>query len=90
MALRNIPHQIKTTSAAENRFLLIFSPAGFETFLDTTAVPAPEGVPALTEPPKVANQNVMESAASYGIPVRIVRSVGNGTGVSGVVMKTLV
>ena len=64
LALRNIPHQIKTTSAAENRFLLIFSPAGFETFLDTTTVPAPEGVPAPTEPPKVANQNEMELAAS--------------------------
>jgi hypothetical protein len=56
LAPRNIPHQIKNTSAAENRFLLIFSPAGFENFVDATAVPAPEGAPAPTEPPKVAGE----------------------------------
>jgi quercetin dioxygenase-like cupin family protein len=67
LAPRNIPHQIKNTGAAENRFLLIFSPAGFENFIDATAIPAPEGAPAPTEPPKVAIQNVMELAASYGI-----------------------
>jgi quercetin dioxygenase-like cupin family protein len=66
-APRNIPHEIKNTGAAENRFLLIFSPAGFENFIDATAVPAPGGAPAPTEPPKVAVQNVMELAASYGI-----------------------
>ena len=47
--------------------LLVFSPAGFENFIDATAVTAPEGAPAPTEPPPVAVQNVMELAASYGI-----------------------
>jgi quercetin dioxygenase-like cupin family protein len=67
LAPRNIPHQLKNTGAAENRYLLVFSPAGFENFIDATAVTAPEGAPAPTEPPQVAVQNVMELAASYGI-----------------------
>ena len=66
-APRNIPHQLKNTGQAENRYLLVFSPAGFENFIDATAVTAPEGAPAPTEPPPVAVQNVMELAASYGI-----------------------
>jgi quercetin dioxygenase-like cupin family protein len=64
---RNTPHQIKNTGTAENRFLRVFSPAGFENLMDATAIPAPEGAPAPTEPPKVAVQNLMEIAASYGI-----------------------
>jgi quercetin dioxygenase-like cupin family protein len=67
LAPRNIPHQLKNTGTAENRYLLVFSPAGFENFIDATAVAAPEGAPAPTEPPRVAVQNVMELAASYGI-----------------------
>lgn len=67
LAPRDIPHQLKNTGAAENRYLLVFSPAGFENFIDATAVTAPEGAPAPTEPPPVAVQNVMELAASYGI-----------------------
>ena len=67
LAPRNIPHQLKNTGTAENRYLLVFSPAGFENFIDATAVTAPEGAPAPTEPPPVAVQNVMELAASYGI-----------------------
>jgi len=67
LAPRNIPHQLKNTGAVENRYLLVFSPAGFENFIDATAVTAPEGAPAPTEPPPVAVQNVMELAASYGI-----------------------
>ena len=67
LAPRNIPHQLKNTGAVENRYLLVFSPAGFENFIDATAVTAPEGAPAPTEPPPVAIQNVMELAASYGI-----------------------
>jgi quercetin dioxygenase-like cupin family protein len=70
LAPRNIPHQLKNTGAAENRYLLVFSPAGFENFIDGTAVAAPEGAPAPTEPPPVAIQNVMELAASYGIHFR--------------------
>ena len=67
LAPRNIPHQIKNTGREENRFLLVFSPAGFENFIDATAVTAPEGAAAPTEPPRVAVENVMELAASYGI-----------------------
>ncbi len=67
LAPRNIPHQLRNTGRAENRYLIVFSPAGFENFLEATAVTAPEGAPAPTEPPGVAVQNVMELAASYGI-----------------------
>jgi quercetin dioxygenase-like cupin family protein len=67
LAPRNIPHQLKNTGTAENRYLLVFSPAGFENFIDATAVTAPEGASAPTEPPPVAVQNVMELAVSYGI-----------------------
>jgi quercetin dioxygenase-like cupin family protein len=66
-APRNIPHQLKNTGKTENRYLLVFSPAGFENFIDATAVTAPEGASAPTEPPRVAIQNVMDLAASYGI-----------------------
>jgi len=66
-APRNIPHQLKNTGETENRYLLVFSPAGFENFIDATAVTAPEGASAPTEPPRVAIQNVMDLAASYGI-----------------------
>ena len=67
LAPRNIPHQLKNTGTAENRYLLVFSPAGFENFIDATAVAAPDDAAAPTEPPPVAIQNVMELAASYGI-----------------------
>ena len=67
LAPRNIPHQIQNSGRVENRYLLVFSSAGFENFIDATAVIAPEGSPAPTEPPPVAVQNVMELAASYGI-----------------------
>ena len=67
LAPGNIPHQLKNTGRAENRYLLVFSPAGFENFIDATAVTAPKGAPAPTEPYPVAVQNVMELAASYGI-----------------------
>jgi hypothetical protein len=66
-APRIIPRQIKNTGTSGNRYLLVFSPAGFENFIDATAVTAPEDAPAPTEPPKVAIQNVRELAASYGI-----------------------
>jgi len=67
LAPRNIPHQLKNTGIAENRYLLVFSPAGFENFIDATAVTAPDGAPAPTQPTPVAVQNVMEMAAGYGI-----------------------
>jgi quercetin dioxygenase-like cupin family protein len=64
---RNIPHQIKNTGTAENRFLRVFTPAGFENLMDAMAVTSPEGALAPTELPKVAVQSVMELAASYGV-----------------------
>ncbi len=67
LAPRNIPHQLKNTGIAENRYLLVFSSAGFENFIDATAVTAPDGAPAPAQPPPVAVQNVMELAAGYGI-----------------------
>jgi quercetin dioxygenase-like cupin family protein len=67
LAPRNIPHEIKNTGTTENRYLIVFSPAGLEKFLKATAVTALEDTPASTEPPPVAVQNVMEVAASYGI-----------------------
>src|SRR5258708_3170535 len=48
-APRNIPNQLKNTGRTENRYLLVFSPAGFENFIDATAVTAPECASAPTE-----------------------------------------
>ena len=67
LAPRNMPHHLKNTGRTQNHYLIVFSPAGFEDFLEATAVTAPEGATAPTEPPPVAVQNVMELAASYGI-----------------------
>jgi hypothetical protein len=67
MAPRDIPHQLRNSGNVENHYLLVFSPSGFEGFLKETAVPAPNGAAAPTEPPGVAVGNVLELAASYGI-----------------------
>jgi hypothetical protein len=45
----------------------VFSPSGFEGFLQATAIPAPDHAVAPTEPPAVAIQNVHELAADFGI-----------------------
>jgi|SRR5262245_44105858 len=67
MAPRDIPHQLRNPGTAENHYLIMFSPSGFEEFLKVTAVPAPNDAPAPTEPPSVALRNVHELAARFGI-----------------------
>ena len=67
IAPRDIPHQLRNSGDAENHYLLVFSPSGFEEFLKATAVPAPDNAVAPTEPPAVAVRNVLELAAGYGI-----------------------
>jgi mannose-6-phosphate isomerase-like protein (cupin superfamily) len=64
---RDIPHQLRNSGKVENHYLIEFSPPGFEEFLKTTAVPAPDNAVAPTEPPPVAVRNVVEFAADYGI-----------------------
>jgi quercetin dioxygenase-like cupin family protein len=73
MAPRDIPHQLRNSGNAENYYLLIFSPPGFEDFLKETAVPAPDNAVAPTEPqlraddPSIAIRKVHELSADYGI-----------------------
>jgi Cupin domain len=54
IAPRDIPHQLRNSGNAENHYLLMFSPSGFEGFLKATAVPAPANAVAPTKPPAVA------------------------------------
>jgi mannose-6-phosphate isomerase-like protein (cupin superfamily) len=65
MAPRNIPHRLRNPGKVENHYLLMFSPPGFDEFLQVTAIPAPGN--AVTGPPPVATRNVREVAADYGI-----------------------
>jgi uncharacterized RmlC-like cupin family protein len=67
IAPRDIPHQLRNSGNAENHYLIMFSPSGFEGFLKATAVPAPDSAVAPTKPPAVAVRNVHELAADYGI-----------------------
>ena len=67
IAPRDIPHQLRNSGDTENHYLLMFSPSGFEGFLQATAVPAPNNAVAPTEPPAVAVRNVHQLAADYGI-----------------------
>ena len=67
LAPRDIPHQLRNSGNVENRYILLFSPSGFEEFVMATAVPAPQDAVAPTEPPAVAVRNVLELAADYGI-----------------------
>ena len=67
VAPRDIPHQLRNSGDVENHYLLIFWPSGFEGFLETTAVPAPDNAVAPTEPPAAAVRNVHELASQYGI-----------------------
>jgi quercetin dioxygenase-like cupin family protein len=64
---RDVPHRLRNSGNAENHYLIVFSPSGFEEFLKVTAVPAPENAVAPTEPPAVAIRSVLELATSYGI-----------------------
>jgi quercetin dioxygenase-like cupin family protein len=67
IAPRDIPHQLRNSGNTENHYLIMFSPSGFEGFLQVTAVAAPENAVAPSEPPPVAIRNVHELAAEYGI-----------------------
>src|SRR5215469_2182738 len=67
LAPRDIPHKLRNSGNAENRYLLLFSPSGFEEFVMATAVPAPQDAVAPTEPPVVAVQNVHKLATDFGI-----------------------
>ena len=67
MAPRDIPHQLRNPGGAENHYLLVFSPPGFEEFLRLTAVPAPDNAAAPTKPPAISVQNVHELAIDFGI-----------------------
>jgi len=67
LAPRDIPHQLRNSGSAENHYLLVFSPSGFEEFIMATAVPAPADAVAPTEPPAVAVENVHNLATSFGI-----------------------
>jgi quercetin dioxygenase-like cupin family protein len=60
-------HQLRNSGDAENHYLIMFSPSGFEGFLKATTVPAPDNAVAPTKPPAVAVRNVHEFAADYGI-----------------------
>src|SRR6516165_5034828 len=62
LAPRDIPHQLRNSGNVENRYLLLFSPSGFEDFVMATAVPAPQDAVAPTEPPAVAVRKVLELA----------------------------
>ena len=66
-APRDIPHQLRNSGNVENHYLIIFSPSGFEGFLDATALPAPDHAAAPTEPPAITVRNVHELATDYGI-----------------------
>jgi len=67
IAPRNIPPQLRNSGNVANHYLIMFSPAGFEEFLKTTSVPAPDNAVSPTEPPRIAVQNVFELASDYGI-----------------------
>ena len=67
IAPRAIPHQIRNSGVVENRYLLTFSPSGFEGFVMATAVPAPDNAAAPTTPSATAVRNVHDLATEYGI-----------------------
>ena len=73
MAPRNIPHQLRNSGNVENRYLLIFSPSGFEEFVMAAAVPAPDNAVAPTErqlqdeDPSLSIQRIHKLATEYGI-----------------------
>jgi len=73
MAPRHIPHQLRNPGNAENHYLLMFSPSGFEEFVMATAIPASDKAAAPSErqlrveDPSAAVQNVHQLATKYGI-----------------------
>jgi quercetin dioxygenase-like cupin family protein len=67
IAPRGIPHQLRNCGDAENHYLLVFAPAGFEEFLELTGVPAAINAAAPTEPLPTPVRNVRALADEYGI-----------------------
>jgi quercetin dioxygenase-like cupin family protein len=67
IAPRDIPHHLRNCGSLENHYLLMFSPSGFEGFVQETAIPAPDNAVAPTKPPAIAVRNVHELATDYGI-----------------------
>ena len=73
IAPRNIPHELRNSGSTTNHYLLVFSPAGFESFVMATALPAPTNAVAPTERQlqgeelSAAIENVHRLAAEYGI-----------------------
>jgi quercetin dioxygenase-like cupin family protein len=67
IAPREIPHELRNSGNVENHYLLVFSPAGFEEFLEITAVPAAAHAAAPTEPHLTPIRNVHALAGDYGI-----------------------
>jgi len=67
IAPRGIPHQLRNCGDVEAHYLLVFSPAGFEEFLDITGVPAPARAAAPTAPHPTPVRNVLALAGEYGI-----------------------
>jgi hypothetical protein len=70
LAPREIPHRLRNSGNIENHYLIVFSPSGFERFLNVTAVAAPDNAFAPTDPPAVTIHNVRELAADFGIVFR--------------------
>jgi quercetin dioxygenase-like cupin family protein len=67
MAPRDIPHQLRNSGGVENHYLLLFSPSGFEEFLEATAISAPYNAVAPSTPPAIPVANVHERARDFGI-----------------------
>jgi mannose-6-phosphate isomerase-like protein (cupin superfamily) len=67
IAPRDIPHALRNPGKVANHYLTLFSPSGFEGFLEAISVAASDGAVAPTQPPPSPIQNVFELAASYGI-----------------------
>src|SRR5262249_46124679 len=64
MAPRGSPHQLRNSGDAENHYLLVFSPAGFEEFVRITALPAPDDAIAPTERQQLRSEMSMSSPLS--------------------------
>jgi uncharacterized cupin superfamily protein len=67
IAPRGVSHELRNAGDADNHYLNVFSPSGFEGFLNAISVPALDGAVAPLEPPSLAVQNVSELLSEYGI-----------------------
>ena len=67
IAPRGVSHELRSAGDADNHYLNVFSPSGFEGFLNAISVPALDGAVAPLEPPSLPVQNVSELLSEYGI-----------------------